>query len=349
MDPQPPVHSFDPLRDPRWTEFVRSHPRSSVFHSPEWLRLLADCYDYVPVAYTTAREGDPLENAILFCRVRSWITGNRLVSLPFSDHCEPLVETPYELEQLLEAPRQEQRRGQWKYVEMRPLSSGLLNGMERRADQYVVHILDLRPPREELYNGLHKSSIQRKLRRAEREGLTLEEGRSSSLLAEFFRLHVKTRRRHRLPPHPRSWFERMLTILGEQLTIRVARKREKAVAAVVTIETKNSFVYKYGASDAEFHEMGTMPFLAWSMILAAKQAGHRSLDLGRSECANSGLIAFKNHLGATPHPLIYTRIPARQDFLNHEGVPLQLTKFAFRYCPDSVLIAAGKWLYPHMG
>ena len=150
MDPQRPVHSFDPLRDPRWTEFVRSHPRSSVFHSPEWLRLLADCYDYVPVAYTTAREGDPLENAILFCRVRSWITGNRLVSLPFSDHCEPLVETPYELEQLLEAPRQEQRRGQWRYVEMRPLSSGLLNGMERHADQYVVHILDLRPPPEYL-------------------------------------------------------------------------------------------------------------------------------------------------------------------------------------------------------
>jgi lipid II:glycine glycyltransferase (peptidoglycan interpeptide bridge formation enzyme) len=221
--------------------------------------------------------------------------------------------------------------------------------METCADQYVLHLLDLRPPVEELYRRLHKSSIQRKIRRAEREGLTLEEGRSSSLLAEFFRLHVKTRRRHGLPPHPRSWFEWMLTSLGERFTIRLARKKEQAIAALVTIETNNSFVYKYGASDAKFHEMGGMPFLAWSMIRAGKQAGHSFLDLGRSECANSGLIAFKNHLGAVQHPLVYMRIPAQQGFLQPDGMRLQLTKFAFRWCPDSVLIAAGELLYPHVG
>ena len=33
---------------------------------------------------------EPLENGFLFCRVESWLTGRRLVSLPFSDHCEPL-------------------------------------------------------------------------------------------------------------------------------------------------------------------------------------------------------------------------------------------------------------------
>jgi hypothetical protein len=343
------IHSVDPLRDPRWEEFVRSHPRSTVFHSSEWLRILADCYGYVPVAYTTSPEGYPLENAILFCQIRSWITGNRLVSLPFSDHCEPLVETPSELQLLLEAPLQEQRRGEWKYVEVRPLTSSLLNGMERSPDEYVLHLLDLRPSHDELYRRLHKSSVRRKLRRAEREGLALEEGRSASLLLEFFRLHVKTRRRHRLPPQPLSWFEKMLLAFSEKLTIRVARKGARVIAALVTLETHNSFVYKYGASDAEFHEMGGMPFLGWSMILAAKQGGHRFLDLGRSARTNSGLIAFKNHLGATEQPLRYMRVPARRELVAHEGVPRQLSRFAFRCCPDSVLIAAGKWFYPHIG
>jgi len=349
MDSQAQIHRFDPLRDSRWTEFVRSHPRATVFHSAEWLHILADCYNYVPVAYTTSPEGRPLENAILFCQVRSWITGSRLVSLPFSDHCEPLVETSSEFQLLLQAPRQEQRQGEWKYIEMRPLSPALLDGIETGGDEYVLHLLDLRPSREELFNRLHKSSIQRKLRRAEREGLTLEEGRSSSLLLEFFRLHVKTRRRHRLPPQPRSWFEKMLVALGDQLTIRVARKGEKAIAALVTLETQNSFMYKYGASDAEFHEMGAMPFLAWNMVLAAKRAGHSFLDLGRSERTNSGLITFKNHLGAIPQLLRYIRIPAVQPSLTPEDAPWLFTKLAFRCCPDSVLIAAGKWLYPHIG
>jgi hypothetical protein len=30
---------------------------------------------------------------LVFCRVRSWLTGRRSISLPFSDHCEPLVES----------------------------------------------------------------------------------------------------------------------------------------------------------------------------------------------------------------------------------------------------------------
>jgi len=349
MVAQVQIYSFDPLLDPRWTEFVRRHPRATVFHSIEWLRTLASCYNYVPVAYTTSREGCPLENALLFFQVRSWITGHRLVSLPFSDHCEPLVENASELQLLLEAPRQEQCRGDWKYIEMRPLSTSLLEGMEACPNQYVLHLLDLRPPIEKLYGQLHKNSIQRKLRRAEREGLTLEEGRSPSLLLEFFRLHVKTRRRHRLPPHPPSWFEQMLLLLGQQFTIRVARKGEQAIAALITIHGNKDFVYKYGASDEDFHEMGGMPFLAWNMIVAAKQAGYSFLDFGRSERANIGLVAFKNHLGATPQPLRYLRIPAQRDFRAPEYLHPRISRLAFRCCPDAVLIAAGRWLYPHFG
>lgn len=343
------TYAIDPLRDPRWPEFLGRHARATVFHSVEWLRVLSGCYSYVPVVYTTSREGCALENAILFCQVRSWMTGNRLVSLPFSDHCEPLVDTASELQVLLEAARQEQRRGDWKYIEVRPLSASLLDGMEPSPDQYVLHLLDLRPPVDKLHGQLHKSSIQRKLRRAEKEGLVLEEGRSAALLLEFFRLHVTTRRRHRLPPHPQSWFERMRVELGQQLTIRVARKGHKAVAALVTLQGRNDFVYKYGASDAEFHEMGGMPFLAWNMIVAAKKAGYSFLDFGRSELANHGLITFKNHLGAVPQALQYFRIPEKQEFRNHKFLHSGVRELAFRCCPDAVLIAAGKWLYPHFG
>src|SRR5256886_3244169 len=31
-----------------------------------------------------------LQNGIPFCVVRSWLTGRRLVALPFSDHCDAL-------------------------------------------------------------------------------------------------------------------------------------------------------------------------------------------------------------------------------------------------------------------
>ena len=86
------LHEVDPLRDDRWVDFVTKHPNASVFHTRQWLEALSRTYKYEPVAYTDSRQAEPLTNALLFCRVRSWVTGRRLVSLPFSDHCQPLVE-----------------------------------------------------------------------------------------------------------------------------------------------------------------------------------------------------------------------------------------------------------------
>src|SRR5690349_16021603 len=93
------VYEIDPTIDRRWDEFVRCHPRGSVFHSPAWLRALSRTYGYRPVVYTTAAPDDEvLENGLVLCEVKSWISGRRLVSLPFSDHCEVLADTQEELD-----------------------------------------------------------------------------------------------------------------------------------------------------------------------------------------------------------------------------------------------------------
>ena len=83
---------IEPLKDLRWEPFLARHPRASVFHSSAWLAALHRTYGFQPIAYTTSSAGEDLENAMVFCRVESWLTGRRLVSLPFSDHCEPLVD-----------------------------------------------------------------------------------------------------------------------------------------------------------------------------------------------------------------------------------------------------------------
>ena len=95
------IYEVSPLADPRWPQMLKSHSKTGVFHSMEWLRALQKTYGYEPLAYTSAPPGAPLNNAVVFCRVNSWLTGQRLVSLPFSDHCEPLVNNSVELDDLL--------------------------------------------------------------------------------------------------------------------------------------------------------------------------------------------------------------------------------------------------------
>jgi len=118
---------------------------------------------------------EPLENGIVFCAVRSWITGQRLVSLPFSDHCEPLTSSPAEHVEILAHVCGQVGPAPFKYVEIRPLSVADAEELAAvhlaQSKQLCLHVLSLDPSAEELFRGLHKNCIQRKVRRAEKEGL----------------------------------------------------------------------------------------------------------------------------------------------------------------------------------
>ena len=84
------MYRIDPLLDPRWTEMVERHPRASVFHTPGWLEALRRTYGYEPAVYTTSPARGDLNDGVVLSRIRSRITGCRLVSLPFLGHCELL-------------------------------------------------------------------------------------------------------------------------------------------------------------------------------------------------------------------------------------------------------------------
>ena len=169
------VYTLDPLSDPRWTPFIGGHPKASVFHTTGWLRALQRTYRFDPIVFTTSRPREALRNGIVFCGVRSWLTGRRLISLPFSDHCEPLVDDAVELSTLCAFVLRFAERERWNYVEIRPVSAIVQPHERFRSTQaFHLHRLDLTPAIETVRRSMHKDSIQRKIRRAERERLTYD-------------------------------------------------------------------------------------------------------------------------------------------------------------------------------
>jgi len=344
------VYNLDPTQDPRWAEFLRRHPQASVFHTPGWLEALHRTYGYQPIAYTTSRPGSDLNSGLVFCRIYSRLTGRRLVSLPFSDHCDPLVSKPEDLSSILHGLQRIQADERFKSIEIRPLESSAIEwGNFAAAESFYLHKVDLHPSLDQLFRNLQKDSIQRKIRRAEREGLICEEGRSEALLSKFYRLMLVTRRRHELPPAPLDWFRNLVDCMGEKLTIRVACKNERPIAAVLILSHKNTVVYKYGCSDAEFHNLGGMPFLLWKTIENAKKEGAEQLDLGRSDMDNPGLVQFKERLGASRSTLTYVKFPASRARSANASWKMHIAKLVVSYLPDRCLITAGRLLYPHIG
>ncbi len=196
---------------------------------------------------------------------------------------------------------------------------------------------------------MHKNSFQRKIRRAEKERLSYEAGRSEELASEFYRLVVATRRRHQLLPQPRSWFRNLVKGMGDQSEIRLVRKGGIPIAATLTLRHRSTVVYKYGSSHASYHNLGAMPFLFWRMIEEAKASGAETIDFGRSDLSNHGLIAFKDRLGTHSRLLTYYRYTrAKQEKPDGEPSFFGLPLFLFSL-PDSVLSTAGRMMYRHLG
>ena len=343
------VYEIDPLQDVRWPQFLERHPKATLFHSPEWLGALQRTYGYKVGVLTTSSPGECLTNALAFCRIESWLTGGRLVSVPFSDHCAPLVESEEEFGCLVVRLKQECDRGGGRYLEIRSASggAGVAAGMADSAT-FCLHRLDLRPSLSELFHALHHSCIRRKIARAQREGVTYEEGTSENLLHKFYQLTVLTRRRQGILPQPLSWFRNLIACMGEGTRIRLASHEGRPAAAILTIRYKTTMTYKYGCSDPRFHRLGPMQLLMWKAIQEAKSGGLLEFDMGRTDWSNEGLLDYKDRWGATRSTLRYLRHPVPKPHDGTEDVPVRIPLRVFAWAPDCFLSTAGNILYRHI-
>ena len=345
------MNIIDPLTDTRWDELVACHPKATAFHRRGWLAALQRTYGYEPFVLTSASPVESLKDGIVVCRITSWLTGTRLVSLPFADHCDPLFSDSGDTA-LLSSLVKESVRQRCKYLELRPLDEGNPANLQA-TDSFYFHELDLAPSIEQLFKSLHKDSIQRKIRRAEKEQVTYEVGRSEEFIEAFYRLTILTRRRHQLPPQPIGWFRNLAREMDDALHIRLARKNGAAIAALLTLRHQAKMIYKYGCSDGAYHQLGGMPFLFWKLIEECKATGVRSIDFGRSEMENEGLVAFKDKFGTTKRTLTYYRYPQTTRQTTRQAalgwVDSGLARRMFSMLPDGVLSAAGKILYRHIG
>lgn len=288
---------------------------------------------------------------VVGCEVPGWF-GRRFVSLPFSDHCDPLVDERSDMVEIAAFLRGQVQDRKWRRVELRPrrFRKAVVGrtGVLVPGQRYCLHSLDLSPAIDDLHAALHRSCMQRAIRRAEREALTCDSGASESLLSAFYTLLRLTRQRHGLPPQPVEWFRNLARCLGERMTIRVARKGDTPVAAVMTLSFNKAMVYKYGCSDTRFHKLGAMPFLLWQTIRDAKDRGLCELDLGRSDLDQPTLIRFKERLGAGRSELIYYGYPAPRVSPGHQRWTEWVSRAVFARMPEPALTLAGRLLYKHL-
>jgi hypothetical protein len=294
-----------------------------------------------------------LNDGLVVCQVRSWITGDRAVSLPFSDHCEPLSNSTEEMKSLIRELQSSLHDQHWQYLEIRPTSDSFAELAEdlgfRPTGRYFRHVLNLSPDLEDLFRSFHESSVQRRIRHAEQSGLSEECGATPELLKDFYDLLIMTRSRHYLPPQPLVWFQNLLYCHGNAVAVRVAYKDATPIAAILILRFRETAYFKYGCSNSRFHRLGATPWLMWKAIRAAKLSAALQFDFGRTQADNPGLLAFKNHWVSRCERLTYWRYPGADSEDSTGDWKLKTAKRVFSHLPKPLLILSGKLIYRHIG
>jgi CelD/BcsL family acetyltransferase involved in cellulose biosynthesis len=337
---------LDPLGDERWTWLTATAPRATIFHHPRWLALLHRRYRY-PVAGAAVLDdaGAPLAGLPL-AFVASRLTGRRLVGLPFSDACPPLLAegAPSEALDVLAGTleRERARRGVPLQVCAPYPQVGTVT------ERFLLHAVDLRSGADAVEKGM-RPSARRHVRHAERLGVEVVTGTDRAALDAFYALHVHTRRRLGVPTQPKRFIRDLAALMADGLGfVALARYGGRAIAALVLLRAGATLTYKYGASDERFLRLRPNNLLFARVLRSACEAGLDTLDLGRTDPGQPGLAAFKRSLGASERPLAYTYAggpPPAAD-----GSRLERAAGAvIRRTPATVGRIAGELLYRHAG
>jgi hypothetical protein len=347
------VQVIDPRATPAWEEFVAQQAEGSVFHGVAWARVLLETYRYQPRYYVlTDTSGDILAGIPLLL-VDSRLTGRRLVGLPFSDLCPPLVRDGIDASPLLESIRRDALGDRLSYIEIRGGSPLPLNQWGyQETSCFTRHVICLDRSLDELQTAF-QSSARRGMKKALREGVTVRPGTSPVDMRRFYDLYLTTRRKHGVVPAPYRFFEKIQALLlaAGSGCLLFAEWQGRLIAADLLLWDGRRIFYKFNVSDPQALEQRPNNLLMWEAIRLGKERGCSSFDLGRTEADNEGLDRFKRLWASEASPLPYYYYPAVKGFATEDGTSVKRTlmSVAVRLAPRLLLPRAGSLLYRHLG
>jgi len=335
-----------------WNEMVLQNADYSVFHSKEWCQLLNKTYRYKPCYMILP--GDTKFNLLIpMMEVNSIITGSRIVSLPFSDYCEPLIQE-FTFDEILDQLKSSYSERNFKYIELRGMNYQITGSPYSRG---YLHKIDLTPGGERIYSNI-RSSNKRNIKKANRENIKIKFSKNARSIKDFYNLNILTRKRHGLPPQPFLFFENINEILMPGGFCEVAESvyNGKVIASCVFLIFGKKVLYKFGASDYNFQNLRANDLLFWEAIRHYSELGYEEFCFGRTSEESESLRRFKLGWGTTEQSLHYYRYDLkRKRFESNENFTLGSPKetgyhnFVFRNSPKSLLKFIGNITYRHIG
>lgn len=350
------IRTINPETDSRWNDFVDKHPHGCVFHHSAWSQVLNRSFPQLHPFYCVAEdENSIIQGAIPCAWVISRITGKRLVSLPFSLYCDPLVHNREVFFDLQENIVSEFRAHRASYAVIRVrFAPGLFSsGPFIDYIGYKNHTLSLDPDLDELLHSFDRQCIRSHIHKGENDGIEIREATSENEIKTFFNLYIKTRKKFGTPPQPFIFFKNMWDILypKNMLMVLIAKYRNIPICSLWCLKYKNRVHAECIGVDEDYRELSPNILTFWRAIQVSKQQGYQFFEFGGTSCYNTGLLHFKSRWGAVEEDIHHYFYPKVKGFSSNfsTGMDYSLWTKLIKKLPDWLFIESGNLAYRHLG
>jgi FemAB-related protein (PEP-CTERM system-associated) len=282
----------------RWNRFVEGCPDGTFFHRAEWRKVIEQAFGHSTWYWLAEDDERRIRGVLPLARVRSWLFGDALVSIPFGVYGGVVADTE-EARGLLEDRACDLARTlQVGALEMR-------NRVPRHPEWpgknlYVTFRKAIAPDHD-----ANMKAIPRKQRAMVRKGI--EAGLSSVATDDADRLftcYSASVRNLGTPVFLRRYFRLLQETFGPDCDSLIVTHGGKDVAGVMSFYFRDEVLPYYGGSVPVAREVKGNDFMYWELMRRSAERGCRLFDFGRSK-EGTGSYHFKKNWGFEPEPLFY--------------------------------------------
>ncbi len=195
----------------------------------------------------------------------------------------------------------------------------------------ITWTLDLAPTEEQLLSAMRKTT-RNLIRRAERDGVTVEIGESEHLVDIFYQLHSQTVERQHFVPFSKKYIsEEVKAFSPNNILVAITKVGETPIAGAIVPLDNTTGYYHHGASVAS--KIPAAYLLQWRIIQELKRRGLRYYNFWGIAPTDDpkhpwhGLSAFKQGFGGF-----------RADYMHAEDLPL-----SWRYWINYTIESIRRW------
>ena len=286
----------------RWNDFVACHGSCTFYHQIGWRNAIQRAYGHKP-HYLFAEDGAEMVAILPLFFVKNMSGKKTLISLPFAPYGGICSRNQRASDQLLSEARRLMMHSGASYIEMRCSAVDPATQNFPANHQYVSSVFKVAGGSDETWRQLGKNR-RKKVRKAQKNGLTAEITESGQAVEDFYTLYAHTMHDLGTPVHSAVFFRQVIDEFPNSTRILLLRHGRRVVGGGFLLLRNSALTCGWGASLKEYSWSEPNDLLYWEVIRYGCEQGFSTIDFGRS-LAGSGNATFKKEWGGTEIGLGY--------------------------------------------